>query len=365
MVLKKAIRLRLNRVLILIASGLFLILVLNNLPLVQIVTATTTRASSGIPSSLADDLKAEWLPSEDVTFVLQRDMNATFFFVEDDPKHGIDPVRSFLLRAETNIRSLFHHLLYRPGCEAREELEQWGNSCAEGDGKREQVVIDVGCNRGWYSLMAAAYGHRVYAFDPQPHCRTLLSASVLVNGFHDLVTFTHAFVTDKDGETMEVRRRTGCMGGFPNNNHAGYADTFRKPLDRLPGANDKVTVEGVSLDDVFDAGRHDVLLLKMDVEGFESHALASGKRLLEGGAVRNIILEFNLPMMSRQPEGLESMKDRSIKLVRQLVKDYGYKAKSSHKGSWKAQKEMTMQEWEQLFSKQGNTFVTIDAWFYK
>eukprot|EP00178_Gracilaria_changii_P013969 TRINITY_DN3954_c0_g1_i1.p1 TRINITY_DN3954_c0_g1~~TRINITY_DN3954_c0_g1_i1.p1 ORF type:complete len:366 (-),score=54.64 TRINITY_DN3954_c0_g1_i1:949-2046(-) len=365
MVPKKVARSSVNRMVLIIASGLCVVLLLSTWPTIHAVSATTTRVSSGLPSSLANDLKAEWLPSEDVTFVLQRDMDATFFFVEDDPKHGIDPVRSFLLRAETSIRSVFRHLLYRPGCEMREKTERWGNSCAAEDTKKEQIVIDVGCNRGWYSLMAAAYGHRVYAFDPQPHCRTLLSASILVNGFHELVTFTHAFVTDQTDETMAVRRRTGCMGGFPNNNHAGYADKFRKPLDRLAGANDTVTVRGVSLDEIFDAERHDVLLLKMDVEGFESHALGSGRRLLEEGAIRNIIMEFNIPMMSRQPEGVERMKERSLELVRQLMEEHAYKAKGSHKGSWKTQKEMTMGEWEQLFSRERDMFVTIDAWFYK
>ncbi|CAN8061629.1 unnamed protein product [Agarophyton chilense] len=353
------------RVVVFIALGLYLIPTFCNSSIINSKTSSSTRDSPTSPSLLADDLKADWLPSEDVTFVLQQDMNATFFFVEDDPKHGIDPVRSFLLRAEENVRGLFHHLLYRPGCETRENVEKWGNSCPPVDGRREQVVIDVGCNRGWYSLMAAAYGHRVYAFDPQPHCRTLLSASVLVNGFHDLVAYKHAFVTDKSGETMQVRRRTGCMGGFPNNNHAGYADKFRKPLDRFPGANDTVTVEGISLDDLFDAERHDVVLLKMDVEGFESHALASGRKLLERGAVRNIVLEFNLPMMSRQQEGIERMKERSITLVRQLMEDYGYKSKGSHKGSWHKQQEMTTEEWKQLFAKERDMFVTIDAWFYK
>lgn len=352
------------RAFIFMAAALCLVPILDKSHIATLATAARTQLS-GHPATLASDLKSEWIPSEEVRFVLQQDMNASFFFVEDEPKNGIDPVRAFLLRAEKNIRSLFHHLLFLPGCEEREQVEQWGNSCVSVKTGREQIVLDVGCNRGWYSFMAAAYGHRVHAFDPQPHCRTLFSASVLVNGFHELVTFTNAFVTDKPGGTMEVRRRTGCMGGFPNNNHAGYADRFRKPLDRLPGANETVVVHGVSLDDMFDARKHDVLLLKMDVEGFESHALASAKRLLAGGGVRNIVVEFNLPMMSRQAEGIHAMKDRSLQLVRQLTQEYGYKAKASHKGDWRRQQPMTTDEWEKLFTKDRDAFGTIDAWFYK
>lgn len=316
-------------------------------------------------SELAENLKALWIPSEDVKFVLQKDMNATFFFVEDDPGRGIDPVRSFLLRAEKNIRELFHHLLYTPGCAAREKSEKWGNSCVNTTDHRHQIVVDVGSNRGWYSLMAAAYGHHVYAFDPQPHCHTLLSASILINGFSHLINFTNAFVSDSPGNVVEVKRRTGCMGGFPNNNHAGYADRFRKPLERLPGANQKVPVGSVSLDDMFNPEKHDVVLLKMDVEGFESHALASANRLLKSGAIRNIILEFNLPMMSRQPEGIANMKKKSLQLINRLTEEYGYTAKSSHKGSWKTQAPMTMHEWEQLFTQRRDSFSTVNVWFYR
>ncbi|KAI0558173.1 S-adenosyl-L-methionine-dependent methyltransferase [Gracilaria domingensis] len=320
---------------------------------------------SGIPPSLADDLKAEGLSSENVTFVLQNDMNATFFFVEDDPKRNMDPARADLLNTEENVRSLFHHLLFRPACRMREEIKQWGNSCAKRDENREQVVIDVGCNRGYYSLMAATYGSRVYAFDPQPHCTTLLSASVFANGLQDLVKLKNAFLTNKTGETIEVRRGAGCSSTFRNDNHYGYADAFGKALDPISGANLTVTVGGVSLDDLFDADRHDVLLLKVDVEWFLSHALASGKKLLERGAVRNIVLDFNLSMITRHEGSLEVVKDKSMHLVRQLMDEYRYKSKGSHKGNWEMQEEMRVEDWETLLSKEESKPISTDAWFYK
>lgn len=316
-------------------------------------------------ASVADDVKGLWIAGEDATFVLQHDLNATFFFVEDNPGKGIDPVRSFLLRAELNVRQLFHHLLFRPNCVEREAQDPYGASCAPPSTGRQQIVVDVGCNRGWYSFMAASYGHTVYAFDPQPHCHSLLTATVRLNGFHQLVHFTNAFVTDIPNFSMDIKKRTGCMGGFPNNNFNGYADRFRKPLEALAGANQTVHIGSVALDDMFHPDTHDILLLKMDVEGHESHAINSATRLLSKNAVRNILVEFNLPMMGRQPEGIKKMKRMSLELVKKLMEEYRYKVKASHKGHWTKQAEMSLLAWEELFTESRDAFVTIDAWFYK
>jgi len=76
-------------------------------------------------------------------------------------------------------------------------------------------------------------------------------------------------------------------------------------------------------------------------------------------------MEFNIPMMGRQPEGLNAMKGRSLALVSKLLTEYKYRSKASHKGAWVAQKEMTLQEWQGLFTLEKDAFVTIDAWFYK
>lgn len=344
------------------ASILLTFIVLSNLTFRQ--NYLTSLVTTAPPSKLAISQKRNWITGEDVTFILQEDMNATFFFVEDDPTRGIDPIRNFLLGKEKVVRSLFHHLLFLPGCVEREQEKPYGTSCPKMSDTHQNVVLDVGSNRGWYSLMSAAYGHTVYSFDPQPHCKTLLTASIIMNGFDDLITFIHAFVTDITQFSLPVKRRTGCMGGFPNNNHEGYADRFRKPLDRLPGANETVTVGSVRLDDLFDPKTHMILLMKMDVEGHELHALASAKRLLKARAIQNIVMELNMPMMSRQKEGKDEMKRKMLALITELITEHGFKSKSSGRGHWSAQKPMTLEEWRGLFTVERDAFFTLDVWFY-
>ena len=49
------------------------------------------------------------------------------------------------------------------------------------------IVVDVGAHLGWYTLLAAAHGHRVAAFEPLRAQRQRLLESVALNGFEDRV----------------------------------------------------------------------------------------------------------------------------------------------------------------------------------
>ena len=153
-------------------------------------------------------------------------MNSTFFFIEDHPEGGIDPIRRFVHSAEGNVRKLYHHLLFEPGCMDRDPMGQWGKTCAavsETKTNQERIVLDIGANRGYYTLLSASYGHVVHAFDPQPHCASMLGMEILLNGFSSRVKFHHNYVSDETKQPMKVRRRTGCTGTFPNDNHDGWA----------------------------------------------------------------------------------------------------------------------------------------------
>lgn len=290
--------------------------------------------------------------------MLQQELNTSFFFVEDAPDRGIDPMRSFLQRAESNVRELYYHLLYKPGCEARDAEKRWGTVCS-----KDGIVVDVGANRGYYTLLAASYGHDVLAFEPQPHCNALLSAAVLLSGLACHVDVRGSFASDDKGADMNVLRRTGCTGTFPNDDHDGWASGFRKPLRELAGADDVVRVFGERIDEAIVAPEVNVRLMKIDAEGHEASALQSARSLLRQSRVDNLLIEFNVPMLKRQAQGWGTMKKKTIESISWLMNDLGYKAKGSHKGHWTMQDPMKLEEWTVLFDDP--SFTTIDAWFYK
>jgi FkbM family methyltransferase len=49
------------------------------------------------------------------------------------------------------------------------------------------LVVDVGAHVGWFSMLAASYGCRVIAFEPQPHAHPFLNATITLNGWQGRV----------------------------------------------------------------------------------------------------------------------------------------------------------------------------------
>ena len=50
-------------------------------------------------------------------------------------------------------------------------------------GPRAPIVVDIGANAGYYTMLSLALGARVAAFDAQPSCWTFIAAALTKNGF--------------------------------------------------------------------------------------------------------------------------------------------------------------------------------------
>lgn len=55
------------------------------------------------------------------------------------------------------------------------------DECFALDGDSRRLVVDVGANFGWYSLLAASMGCRVVAWEPVPHFAAFFKFSLLLN----------------------------------------------------------------------------------------------------------------------------------------------------------------------------------------
>lgn len=75
-----------------------------------------------------------------------------------------------------------------------------GALAARGERTQPGVLVDVGAGQGFFSVAAAARGHRVLAFDTSAQRLQHIKASLDYNGFDDLVTLHHAAVGATQGQ---------------------------------------------------------------------------------------------------------------------------------------------------------------------
>jgi FkbM family methyltransferase len=158
------------------------------------------------------------------------------------------------------------------------------------------VVADVGANIGIYSkFLSQCVGSAgiVHSFEPSPDNFRRLSAAT-----HDLanVRTTQAVVGERSGECKLY------ISDKLNVDHRAY-----KADGDLHHA---VQTRMVALDDYFEPGQR-VDLIKMDIQGYELHALRGAQRVLQENPDINLLLEF-------WPAGLKQAGVRWEELVEML-----------------------------------------------
>jgi FkbM family methyltransferase len=129
-----------------------------------------------------------------------------------------------------------------------------------------ECVLDIGANVGFYSCLASSRGKHVISFEPSPRNLDFLYRNLWGNNFQDVEVLPIGLAKEPG-----LRR----LYGF------GAVASF------VPGwlqANEtRFTVVPVTSLDTILAGRFQgrKLLIKMDVEGFESDVLAGAERILD------------------------------------------------------------------------------------
>lgn len=140
----------------------------------------------------------------------------------------------------------------------------------------ESTVIDVGANIGWYTLTAAAIARKVVSIEPEPVNFSLLSKSVSLNNFHNVVLRQEA-ISDRSGR-IDL--------GLSDVNKGGHSIVYV--------GHRRIRVISTKLDDlVTDLGIDRVDLLKIDAESAEPQILSGFRNSLNAGLARNIVLEYS------------------------------------------------------------------------
>ena len=139
------------------------------------------------------------------------------------------------------------------------------------------VVVDAGANIGIYSkFLSRCVGPTgmVHSFEPSPDNFRRLSAAT--HGLSN-IRLTQAVVGERTGECKLY------VSDKLNVDHRAYQadDDSRRA----------VLTEMVALEDYFKPGQR-VDLIKMDIQGYELHALRGAQRVLQENPEINLLLEF-------------------------------------------------------------------------
>lgn len=178
--------------------------------------------------------------------------------------------------------------------------------------KKNMTIVDVGANIGWYSLMGAKMTGpegKVVAFEPAPSNYSLLTQSVMLNGFSN-ITVIQKCVADTE-EERDLYLGKGNLGSHSIIPRAG---------------REIVRVESTTLDSFFpETDKIDIL--KVDVEGLEPEVISGGLNTLS--RCDNVIIEWNQKSWTRFGSVLDKLFRnfevfeliRSPFLLRKVVRD--------------------------------------------
>lgn len=145
--------------------------------------------------------------------------------------------------------------------------------------KAEMVMVDLGANVGYYTLMAASIvgaRGRVHAIEPFPDNFNLLAKNVQANGFAHIVELHQLAISDRSG-TIEL--------------FIGKADNLHSLLQST-NSQSSLTVQTLTLDQ-FLADKASIDFLRMDIEGAECLVFDGMDRTLNQSIPPRILFEIH------------------------------------------------------------------------
>jgi FkbM family methyltransferase len=142
---------------------------------------------------------------------------------------------------------------------------------------KNDLFIDVGANVGVYTLLASGLaGARSMTFEPVPGTFSRLKKHIELNHLENKVECINKGVGDKEDTLLFSTDHKDCL------NHV---------VTPSESAQHTASVPVICLDALENIPAFS--MLKLDIEGYEWHALQGATQLLTSGKIKAIVLEFN------------------------------------------------------------------------
>jgi FkbM family methyltransferase len=150
------------------------------------------------------------------------------------------------------------------------------------------ILVDVGANMGGYSMLAAARGARVYAFEPESQNYALLNRNIYLNGAAERISAYCVALSDCEKFSQLY------LAEFVT---ASSCHAFGAPLDFRNQPLHAAFIQGAfstTLDQLVHIQAMPVpTRIKIDVDGIEPKVVAGARRTLQDPRVRSVLIEIN------------------------------------------------------------------------
>ncbi len=161
--------------------------------------------------------------------------------------------------------------------------------------QRSRAFYDVGCNVGFFSLLAGLTDktRKVVAIDPNPRALSETAETLFLNGIAEQVTFVAAGVSDHEKDNAAFHTvGSGAAGSF-----------FKSHAKTAARQNKSMQVKLTTLDSILKKTEIVPDLIKMDIEGYEWRALKGAVQIAQLKKTRFLIEVHSNPELPMKENG--------------------------------------------------------------
>ena len=239
--------------------------------------------------------------------------------------------------------------------------------------KTSTLVVDVGANIGYYTLLSLAYDVPVLSFEINPANLVRLCESLQLNSDQNFEARNLIFqkgVSNQDGvelqvivpknpgqafmKEMEYNNKNQDKSGVVNAKEisAHHAITTTITLDSL--AHELGWLENTSSS----SNNWKIIILKLDVEGKEPQIIEGARQLLESGRVENVLTEFRRMSRPTIQEAIQTLHDTGYTIV-----DDSSSSKQNNKNYTPMTRKASEAYLQRLAAQSKGSGKNFDLWF--